>query len=375
MSPLPPPRWLADEPEIQSLLHKVLDRFDLQAGDTRQQRIYFPAERHLPTLKRLNEQADQLWCLVGELERLTLLTIRPGKRGPYDADWKGAKLGFAPTAEETLRHWLQRPRQEPALRGWRACVRKHADRFPHGIEPLLKRRIAMPGLDDEQIVLALARLGGIGTPHTLRQLSAKLFAGNSKWLDEREELLLTLFPELPLKQRALIVSVHLPEPCRGVLFIENQDTYAEALNGALPHCEGLALIYAAGFRGGAERIRDSEAALLHYHNNDAEQEHFESWWFDPATPPPGPVYFFGDLDYTGMAILAALRRRFGEVHAWQPGYEPLLELLRNGHGHTAEMSNKQLQSDPGTTGCPYADETLLPTMRLFGFIDQEGITV
>lgn len=371
MSPHAPPRWLADEPEIQSLLHRVLDRFDQQAGDTRQQRLYFPAERHLPSLKRLDEQADQLWRLIGELERLTLLTIKPGRRGPYDAEWKGAKLGFTPAAEQTLRHWLQRPHQEPALQGWRTCVHKYADRFPYSIEPMLRRRIAIPGMNDEQVILAFAGIGGITTPHTLRQLSAKLFAGDSKRLDEREELLLALFPDLPLKQRALVINVHLPESCRGVLFIENQDTYAEALNGALPHCKGLALIYAAGFRGGAERIRDSEAALLHYHGSDAGREHFESWWFDPTTSPPGPVYFFGDLDYSGMAILAALRRRFGEVRAWQPGYEPLLKLLRNGQGHTAEMSDKQLQGDPDTTGCPYADGTLLPSMRLYGFIDQE----
>lgn len=372
MSTLPFPRWLADEVEIQSLLNAVLDRFDQQSGATRQQRLPFSAEKYLPSLKRLDDGADQLWHLIQELERLQLLTIKEGKRGPYDADWKGAKLGFMPDSEETLRDWLGRPREEPALVNWRNAVNNHADKFPNGIEPLLKRRITVPNCDDERVVTAFAKLGETTTPHTLRQLSALLFAGDSKRLDGREELVLSLYPDLPLKQRALVIAVKLPEVCSGVLFIENQDTYAQALSGALPNTEDLALVYAAGFRGGAERIRDREAALLHYHDQICNRHRFESWWFDSAASPPGPIYFFGDLDYSGMAILAALRQRFGDVRAWHPGYELLLKRIHNGNGHTAEATDKEQQTDPIVTGCPYADQTLLPAMRRHGFIDQEA---
>jgi hypothetical protein len=368
------PRWLADEPQIQSLLHAVLDRFDQQPGEARRQRLYFSAEKYLPALKRLDDEADQLWRLVTELERHQLLTINEGKRGPYDAEWKGARLAFTPDSENTLRSWLERPYEEPALHGWRETAKKHRDKFPHGIEPILKRRIAIPGWDDEQVITALAKLGEVDSPHTLRQLSALLFGGDSKRLDEREELVCALFPGLPLKPRALVIAVHIPTECRGVLFIENQDTYALALAGALHGARDLALVYAAGFRGGAERIRDREAALLHYHGKESERSPFESWWFDSAASPPGPVYFFGDLDFSGMAILAALRQRFGAVTAWQPGYASLLERLHNGHGHTADAANKQQQIDPGMTGCEYADNVLLPAARRYGFIDQEAIT-
>jgi hypothetical protein len=202
-----------------------------------------------------------------------------------------------------------------------------------------------------------------------------LFAGDSKRLDGREELVLELFPDLPLKPRALVIAVKLPKVCRGVLFIENQDTYALALSGSLPETRGLALVYAAGFRGGAERIRERKAALLHYNGNNTDRTAFESWWFEPSASPPGPVNFFGDLDFSGMGILASLRQRFGEVNAWQAGYRPLLERIRNQGGHSAEAADKQLQIDPGTTGCPYADGVLLPAIREHGFIDQEVFNV
>ena len=368
------PRWLADEPQVQALLQAVLNRFDQQAGDARQQRLHFPAEKYLPTLKQLDEDADQLWQFIHQLEDLALLKIRPGKRSPYDPEWKAAKLAFVPESEQTLRDWLDRPRKPSALDHWRETVERYADSFPNGVEALLKRRISIPDLSDEQVVSSFASLATINQPYTLRQLSCLIFNGQSKLLDHRADLVTTLFPDLPLQPRALVISVHLPQTCRGVLFIENQDTYAQAISGKLPDIDKLALIYAAGFRGGAERIRDPQAALLHYSGSIGEKTVFETWWNNPEQPSPGPLYFFGDLDFSGMGILAALRLRFGEVSAWQPGYSYLVEKLSNGYGHSVHPSEKQHQPDPGSTGCKYADSVLLPSIRNYGFMDQESFT-
>jgi len=371
--PIPP--WLIDEPELQTLLNAVLDRFDKQPGETRQQRLPFSAEEHLPSLKRLDAEADQLWQLVQKLQQHDILSIKEDKkRGPYDADWKGARLAFATDAEETLRTWLQRPREEPATDRWRSVVKQHADAFPGDIEALLKRRINLPGWDDEQTVMAFSQIASIDIPMTLRQLSARLFAGDSKRLDDKEELIRTLFPELKLKPRPLVIAVHLPGECHGVLFIENQDTYVAAVSGAYRQAQNLALVYAAGFRGGAERIRDREAALLHYSGSQGQSSHFEAWWYNSEAEPPGPLYFFGDLDFSGMAILSALRQRFGNVTAWEHGYSSLLEKLHSGLGHHPEAANKHQQCDPGITGCPYTDKILLPAARRLGFIDQEAFT-
>jgi hypothetical protein len=50
----------------------------------------------------------------------------------------------------------------------------------------------------------------------------------------------------------------------------------------------------------------------------------------------------------------------------------LARLLKEG-GHLPNAADKQLQSDPGTVGCSYADEMLLPAMRHHGFLDQETL--
>jgi hypothetical protein len=370
MPPAPP--WLADEAELRALLGRVLDRFDQQPGDERRQRLHFSAEKELSALGRVDAAADQLWHLVRQLESRGLCAIKAGRRGPYDPEWRHTRLAFAPQAEDTLRAWLGRPREEPALRAWRAAVQQQAAAFPGGIDVLLKRRVIVPGCSDAEVITALARIAAMQEPLTLRQLSARLFHGDSKRLDEREELVRTLFPQFPLQPRALIVSVFLPASCQGVLFIENQDSYAAALAGAWADAAGLALVFAAGFRGGAERVRERGTTLLHYAAGSAEHAAFETWWFDDSVSP-GPLYFFGDLDFSGMAILAALRLRFGAVTAWQPGYVPLMARLQAGLGHAPGAADKQLQIDPGHTGCHYADTVLLPAARQFGFIDQEAL--
>jgi hypothetical protein len=159
-------------------------------------------------------------------------------------------------------------------------------------------------------------------------------AGESKVLDDRGDLIAALFPGLEVRERALFVSVFLPETCDGALFIENQDTYTAAAGGLPTECRGLALIYAAGFRGAAGRVRFRGGALLHCAGPGVStlQPQFERWWFDNG-PPPGACWFWGDLDFAGMHILKALRSRFEELSASRPGYDPMLEALRTRGGY------------------------------------------
>ncbi|MEJ2609271.1 MAG: DUF2220 family protein [Candidatus Thiodiazotropha sp.] len=364
------PPWLQDEPELRALLGEVLNRLDKHVG-TRQQRIYLPAEKYLPTLKQQDQEADLLWSLVKQLTDLNLCAIKEGKRNVhYDPEWKGARLAFTPQAEAPLRDWLQRPQEKPALQSWREAIAQQI--FPGDTKPLLKRRIAIPNMSDQEVATAFAQIGTTKESLTPRQLSARYFRGDSKRLDGREELLLKLFPELPLKPRPILINIYLPRACNGVLFIENQDSYALACEGRPRDTQGLALVYVAGFRGTAGRLRQREGVCLHYSGpGQAEwQESFEAWWFDQA-PPFGPLAFWGDLDFSGMGILSSLRQRFGEVNAWEPGYRPLLKCLRNGGGHTLEAADKQSQNDPGKVGCEFADQELLPAVRAFGGVDQE----
>ena len=194
-------------------------------------------------------------------------------------------------------------------------------------------------------------------------------------LDTREDLLQQLYPEIEFAPRPILLHVYLPESFNGVLFIENQDTYIQALAGRPAEVKGLALVYGAGFKSSAARIRTREGAVVHYQGGSfgSLQANFEGWWFDHS-PSGWPVWFWGDLDFSGMGILKALRQRFSDAQAWQPGYAPMVDLLRDGRGHSADLADKAEQVDPGSTGCLYADEELLAAVReIRRFVDQEAV--
>lgn len=381
------PPWLQDEPEIAALLSAVLDRFDQQPGDTRERAIVVPVARYLVVLGRGDAQADQTWEFVRDLERVGVLSIRHGRRSAYDPQWHNAKLAISPASEAALREWLKRPATAAPMLQWRRAVELHAQRFPGGHEALLPRRIAIPGRSAEEVVAALARLAEVDSAATLRQLSTYAFWGDSKVLDDRADLIAMLFPGLQVRERPIVVAVHLPMLIRGVLFIENQDTYTSAIGGQPSATVDHALIYMAGFRGAAARIRMRDGACLHFGGPGiaSRSSEFERWWFDAAPLPnesaAAEVSFWGDLDFAGMQILKSLRSRFGAVSAWRAGYEPMLEdlrrcgvnPLRDSELSARDFLRSQKQVDPGATGCSYADTQLLPAVRENGFWHQERV--
>lgn len=374
------PRWLNDESEIAGFLHSVLDRLDGRPLEEWKRAPRFPVNNeHFPGLSQGGESADRQWELLRSLadERgLFALRLDP-KRDPFQPEYAGASLILDdPEAEDRLRHWLRRPRRDPRATRWQTAVDDVADQFPGDIERLRQRPIEVPGRSDVEVLQGFLRLGEYqGRNLTLRQLAARCFWGHSKFLDQREDLVTALYPELEPAIRPLIVNVHLPNRFNGILFIENQDSYANAVAGIPEGIDDLALVYAAGFKGAARRIREPGGALLHCLGPGTEswKEAFHDWWFQhPA--PDWPAHFWGDLDYAGMAILKGLRDRFPQLQAWHPGYFPMLDRLKNGQGHPADSHDKQNQSDPQQTGCPFADGTLLPALRVHrAFVDQEVV--
>ncbi|HEV6963778.1 MAG TPA: hypothetical protein VK305_00075 [Roseateles sp.] len=210
------------------------------------------------------------------------------------------------------------------------------------------------------------------TPY-LRELSARHFRGHSKVLDAREELLRLLgagegrFMEAPIQ-----LLVDLPEGWAGeeVLFIENGVSFERMVGTRQPAWARSALLYAAGFRAGARRLRERKGSSTYWRGRVSAEslQRFEAWLYSGVGDPP--VAFYGDLDFAGLAILAQLRASFPACGAWRPGYEALLARLEA--GHTPEEAGKERQQDPGATGCPFADEVLLPALRREGrCVDQE----
>jgi hypothetical protein len=367
------PLWLDDEAEVRALLSAALDCFDRQRGVDRQRRIHLTALDHLPSLQRADAAADQTWALVVELDRRGVLAIRRAVRSPYDVEWKGAKIAFSPESEPTLRNWLSRDWNVPAALVWRRAIELYADSFHDAGAALLPQRIVIENRSAEDIVAALAGAAQMTMPMTLRQLSAAVFWGNSKVLDDRGELVAALLPNLEIRDRKLVIAAHLPEKCRGVLFVENQDTYTTAAAGMPVEAQELALVFVAGFRGSASRVRSRSGSLLHYAGPGRLDfvDGFDSWWYDSG-PAFGSSWFWGDLDFAGMHILKTLRDRFEGLCAWAPGYESMLVQLRASGGYGARIDDAKGQVDPILTGCPYADSTLLPAIRRYGQLDQES---
>lgn len=371
------PRWLDDEPEILALLDAFLDKLDRRpAREWQQPPAIGIDQKSFPSLYRNDAGADRQWALLKSLDGVVLDLRLARKRAPYSPEYAGARVQLRLAAEDDLRHWLDRPRSVPYAVQWRQAVTQYTAAFADAGAALAARTIQLEGKSASDLVAAFARIAHhIDADVSLRQLSARCFWGHSKFLDDRTELLSALFPSLRILPRPILVNVFLPKKFDGALFIENQDTYSRAIGGSPAEAGSLALVFASGFRGSAQRIREPSGVCLHYYGGiaDAQRTAFESWWFD-IRHSGMPVWFWGDLDYSGLAILKVLRTRFGDVRAWKPGYRPMLDVILAGGGHTRKLANKEDQAHPGITGCVFADQVLLPAIEQHDmFVDQEAV--
>jgi hypothetical protein len=231
---------------------------------------------------------------------------------------------------------------------------------------------------------ALQVLCASGLQLPLREASAQVFQGRSKILDSREELLRLLgatpgqFHEGPIQ-----LLVDIPVVFDEVLFVENLVTFERMADLRQSSWQRSLLVYAAGFKGSALRLRSRQGCRLYVRASSLSSaptsmvgegglRAVENWLFDTVDLP---VYFFGDLDYAGMQILGSLRTVFANAQAWIPGYHLLANALERGGGHAPSLAAKELQVDPEHTGCAYADQWLLPLMRRHGrFMDQEAFS-
>lgn len=309
-----------------------------------------------------------------------------------DFDALAAWAGYTPQAQR----WRQQ---------WRAHLAAHcaanpleAPADPAAVLDHLARSPLVPveGLPVEEATRSLATLTNLcrsGQAMALREAPARAFQGRSKVLDHREELLRLLgatsgqFTEAPIQ--LLLAPPHWNptgssdgggSAFTDVLFIENLVTFEHMADTRASAWAGSLLVYAAGFRGSARRLRSRTGCRLYLRApaSTPSLPEIERWLFRPLKDerngaPPVQVCFFGDLDHAGMQILASLREVFPQAGAWRPGYERLARLLSAGAGHPPELAAKAQQTDPGRTGCAYADNELLPLLRSRGrFIDQEA---
>lgn len=366
------PRWVDEEPMVAGLLDTFLHK--LEKGHRLTMRVN---AKTLPELFDFTTgDTKYLWSLVKSLNNeYHILSIRYGRTKPFQESYDNAQLVFNEEKEEMVRDWLNRPALDPYALVWQEALHKRASEFEDHGQTFSEQMVRLPDRGAEQTLRAFARIRGeLQKPITLRALSARCFWGDSKFLDHREELVRALYPfsSHNLLPRPVLITVNLATTFRRVLFVENQDTFLALSQLALPE---LSLVYCAGFRGSATRIREPGSVAFSYIGPQHAVNQFEAWWFK-QTSDEIKVYFWGDLDFAGMAILKSLKSVFPPLAAWKTGYYPLLERLHNSQGHDQESSGKERQRDPQLTGCDIADHELLPAMREVGeFVDQEAVII
>ena len=228
------PRWLDDEAEIQQLLHWFIDRLDDKKQHERKNLLSRPVNnKNFPSLFRNNEHSDHEWSMIKSLQQdHNLIEIKTTRKlKPHESEFANKSLIFNPQAEQQVREWLERPAQVPYSQQWGNAINQYVDHFADQGEALIKRSAKLEGKTAEQIITGFANLTPfIDKGLSLRQLSARCFWGHSKFLDNREDLLNTLFTNANIRPRPIMVNVCLSETIKGVLFIENHDTYINALS-------------------------------------------------------------------------------------------------------------------------------------------------
>lgn len=373
------PLWLAGAP-MQALLNLLLDK--LEAAEQQERELVRAIrldERTFPHLFKaeFEEEKERLWSQVKTLADWGWLAIKLDRAQPGQAPYQ-CNPRVNVLDEVALREAVNRPgRVRSAGELWREAVEEYLVASDATKLVVSRYRLEIPGHSAEDVVRQLNGLAGLADePLLLREVSARLFWGLSKVLDGRQALVAALlgleecpFPEMPVQLQVFLP----PNGFTGVLFIENLATFEQATRDGNGRYVGLALVYAAGFKGSARRLRSATGASVYFAAHGSVEERqtsrFLAWLRAGARLP---CWFWGDLDHAGMRILAALRGVFDDASAWEPGYGPMLVRLQAGQGHAAESGAKTGQQPIDRTGCAYADQQLIPELTTTGrFVDQE----
>lgn len=376
---------LVNLPFCRSILGRFIDMTDDIAVEERRRDVAFrlndkvAKQLYLPSEPGEDNEA---WLALCELSKKGWFRIELGKVGHGDPEFLSKprpRLVLNADFEQLIRvHLGREERADARIVAWRQHVDEASSRFSGGSAKLRATPLVVPGLSDHAIINRLIQISDyLGERLYLRELSARLFGGASKILDGKGHIVAELFghAEPVFMERPISLAVHLPKDWSGgIVFVENETTFVSLVDGRLDSSNS-ALVYSGGFKASASRIRSDGQAFLTYTRsgfNDDVANRFEDWLLRGVGSCRS--FFWGDLDFSGAQILGALRSTFQGTEAWKPGYAPMLDALKSGVGHFPEMVDKELQVDPGLTGCEYMDRELLPAMREMGmFVDQEYV--
>jgi hypothetical protein len=374
------PEAAMDEPLVRRIFELALDRLDAQpaANRTHPIRINLDAKiaREIHRAESLAAR-DVAWAAVdgivaAQWARLDFRLHR--KHGSREERQPFLDITWSDALEGAIRSRLGRPRKAPSYAAqWRALVEsRNLPLSDAALAKLSASPIQIIGRPIDDVLSRFLSIRALASePLLLREVSSRVFWGLSKLLDGRGDAVAALlgdeecrFPEQPI-----VLNVHLPQTPKSLLFVENHVAFERLKrSGSSPD---TALVFSSGFRGAAARLREAGGCSVYYTRGSAADSMvlFEEILFSDTDLC---VSFWGDLDFAGMAILTSLRSAFPSAQAWRTGYEPMLTRLTKGDGHSPAESGKERQRPVDQTGCPYADEILIPALKSCGrFLDQE----
>ncbi|WP_210328766.1 Wadjet anti-phage system protein JetD domain-containing protein [Mesorhizobium amorphae] len=387
------PELALAEPIARRIFEKALDRLDRASAGDRTNAVRIPID--VDTAPEIcsaetNTDRELAWHVLKTLEEDNLGQIEFGKtvrHGPPHE--RKPVFVISMLAEDRIRSAYARPRRGPSYGVVWQRLTDGSALSGQAKDVIRKSPIVIADRTAEEVFERLMTIREEHDPVAgalLREISARAFWGLSKVLDARHELVAALLDleECPYPDQPIHLSVYFAGAYDGrLLFIENKTSFERTIRD-IDHSDagesayaGMAIIFCSGFVGSSKNLRKPQSVRLFYANDEislwASIAPFKRDLFSYVDVP---TFFWGDLDYAGMAILSHLRGTFRCATAWQPGYTLMLSHLIGGMGHTPEEARKGGQRPIELTGCRYADEVLLPVIGTYGrFVDQEGFRV
>ncbi|WP_218584103.1 hypothetical protein [Pseudomonas akapageensis] len=376
------PIW-AQQPAIQELLNYLVDRLDAAEKRGTKPNAVPLTEATWPMLYTTlyESEKEHLWSQIQQLHKSGWIGIKPER-----AAMSSAGYALAPKVDIRDGKWLRTAtgragRPQTSNERWRAAVDSGLQASEAVRAVVRNFCIDIPGRDMATVVEQLNKLVGLAKePLFLREVSAQLFWGMSKVLDNRQAMVAAILglTECPFLEASIQLQVFLPHSgWDGVLFIENQVSFERAVRSVNAEVYRMAIVHASGFKGSAIRLRQVATSSLFFSSlgslESLHTERFSRWLYGQES---GGSQFWGDLDWAGLAILVALRSSFPGTVAWQPGYQPMLTSLTSGNGHRPDEADKRGQTPVSRTGCEYTDNSLIPALQtLNAFVDQEAFRI
>jgi hypothetical protein len=261
------PLWL-QSPEVQQLLHRLVDGLDAAEGrGSLKARSLLLGSRTWPALygAPFESTKEHLWQCVRQMGQWGWLSSSPPLALQSESGY-AMEPRLTVVSVAAVREAAGRPeRVKSASELWGEAVENSLRASPEAKAAVTQFLVDVPGRTAAEVVERLNLLPDLRSRQLLlREASAHLFWGMSKVLDNRQALQVWL-------------------PARdfdGVLFVENQMSFEKLIRTARPE-QGLAIVYAAGFRAGAQRLRAPGGASLFYSSagdlSEASRAMFERW--------------------------------------------------------------------------------------------------